>query len=274
MASYGTFTGKLEAVNQILSSIGQARVIELATAGEANDAQKVLEEVDKAVQSEGWHFNRFYDFLLTRGTAQIAGTLSGSTITCASKHYVNVGETMTDVTAAVDHKVTAVSTSGLTFTLGTTPAGTIYSYTKRIATPATALSLDFSTYAYTELDPVVRGAFIYDKKNNGWEFGDDVNATVIYQVPFEQSTVGEPSLPEYARRYITMKAARIFAARYVGDPQLVQMLSQEEMEAKMNALQQETDNSDTNIFGNALAFYTVNRNASSNVAPIATLYKN
>ena len=60
MATYGAFTSKLEAVNQMLSTIGQSRISTLATAGEANDAQKILEEVDRAVQSEGWHFNKFY----------------------------------------------------------------------------------------------------------------------------------------------------------------------------------------------------------------------
>jgi hypothetical protein len=59
MATYGAFTSKLEAVNQMLSTIGQSRISQLASAGEANDAQKILEEVDKAVQSEGWHFNKF-----------------------------------------------------------------------------------------------------------------------------------------------------------------------------------------------------------------------
>jgi len=273
MSSYGTFTPKLEAVNQILSSIGQSRVSSLATAGEANDVQKVLEEVDKAVQSEGWHYNRFYEYELTRGTGQIGGSLSGSVVTTSAKHFVNKGETMTDISTAKTHEVTAVSDSGLTFTLAGSPAGAVYGYTKRIQTPSDALSLDFNTYTHTSLDPIVRGRFLYDKYNNSYEFDDDVKCTIIYQVAFQQDTAGEPSLPEYARRYITTKAARIFAARYVGDPQLVQMLGQDEMEAKTNALQQDSDNADTNIFASSLAHYTVSRTTSSNTAPIATLYK-
>ncbi len=51
--SYGSNTTTLEAVNQMLSTIGQSRISTLATAGEANDAQKILAEVDRAVQSEG-----------------------------------------------------------------------------------------------------------------------------------------------------------------------------------------------------------------------------
>ena len=59
--AYGSFTSKLEAVNQMLSTIGQARVASVPASGEANDAQKILEEVDRAIQAEGWHFNIFYD---------------------------------------------------------------------------------------------------------------------------------------------------------------------------------------------------------------------
>lgn len=257
----------------MLSSIGQSRISELAVAGEANDAKKVLEEIDRAVQSEGWHFNRFYTVKLVRGTGQISGTLAGSVITTSSKHYINVGETITDVAAATDHKVTAVSTSGLTFTLDGTPSGTLYSYTKRIQTPTDALSLDFSTYSYNRCDPVVRGAFIFDKSTNTWEYSTDVTCSTISQIPFEQLTVGEPSLPEYARRYIITKAARVFAARYVGDPQLVEMLGQDEMEAKTNALQQDSDNADTNIFESPLAYYTINRGGTGNTTPISTLHK-
>ena len=273
MAAYGSFTSTLSAVNQMLSSIGQSRISELAVAGEANDAKKVLEEIDRAVQSEGWHFNRFYGVTLARGTGQISGTLAGSVVTTSSAHYINVGETMTDVVASSDHTVTAVSTSGLTFTLDGSPNGILYSYTKRIQTPTDALSLDFNTYSYNRSDPIVRGAFIFDKSTNTWEYSADIKATTISQIPFEQLTVGEPSLPEYARRYIITKAARVFAARYVGDPQLVQMLGQDEMEAKTNALQQDSDNADTNIFESPLAFYTINRGGTGNTTPISSLYK-
>ena len=38
-------------------------------------------------------------------------------------------------------------------------------------------------------------------------------------------------LPEYARRYITMKAARRFASRFIGDSQLTQLIGQDENEA-------------------------------------------
>jgi hypothetical protein len=51
-------TTKLEAINQMLSGIGQAPVVSLDSANpEIAIALDVLEAVDREVQGEGWHFN-------------------------------------------------------------------------------------------------------------------------------------------------------------------------------------------------------------------------
>ena len=51
-------TTKLEAINQMLSGIGQAPVVSLDVANpEIAIAVDVLDQVDREVQGEGWHFN-------------------------------------------------------------------------------------------------------------------------------------------------------------------------------------------------------------------------
>ena len=132
------------------------------------------------------------------------------------------------------------------------------------------MNVDFSTYRYSDLDPVVRGRFIYDKNNATYEFQEDLKAIITYQVPFEQNTAGGEALPEYARRYITMKAARVFAQRHVGDPQLVQMAFQEERESHAQFIQADSENAETSIFNASLPYYTVSRGMSTD---ISNLYK-
>lgn len=51
-------TTQLQAINQMLSGIGQAPVVSLDVANpEIAIALNVLEQVDREVQGEGWHFN-------------------------------------------------------------------------------------------------------------------------------------------------------------------------------------------------------------------------
>jgi len=271
--AYGATTPKLEAINQMLSTIGQARVATLQTSGEAYDAQKILEEVDKAVQSEGWHFNRLYNEKLYKGTGTLAidAIATNVNVTTQKPHYLIKGEKIT-VGIITDVTVSSVTTAD-TFVADQTVTGTDIIYANRVVTPTTALLVDLNIYDYNNADPIVRGKFIYDKSGGTYEFNDDLTAVVVYQVPFEQSESGEPALPEYARRFITMRAARVFAQRHVGDPQLLQFCIQEERDAYTQFLQAEADNSDISIFDSALPYYTVARNSSSNIAPISSLYR-
>jgi hypothetical protein len=59
---------KLEAVNQMLTAIGESPVNTLfqGTSVDARIAVQVLDEVDRAVQIMGWHFNTEKDYPLSR----------------------------------------------------------------------------------------------------------------------------------------------------------------------------------------------------------------
>ena len=59
---------ELEAVNILLSAIGEAAVssLETATTVEVTQAKKLLSNVNRAAQQKGWHFNTEWDVVLTR----------------------------------------------------------------------------------------------------------------------------------------------------------------------------------------------------------------
>jgi len=67
-------TTRLEAINQILAAIGESPVNTLDSGYlEAVLADNILSEVDKAVQSKGWHFN-------TEPSKTFAQTISGEIV--------------------------------------------------------------------------------------------------------------------------------------------------------------------------------------------------
>ena len=61
-------TTELEAVNTILSAIGEAPVNSLSGTLpiDATQAKNLLTEISREVQAAGWHYNSFYDYALSR----------------------------------------------------------------------------------------------------------------------------------------------------------------------------------------------------------------
>ena len=72
------------------------------------------------------------------------------------------------------------------------------------------LRVDPNTHHHTTIDAIQRGLKLYDRLNNKYEFDEDLICTVVYFRTFDE-------IPEPARRYITIKAARIFVDRLVSD---------------------------------------------------------
>ena len=189
--SYPTYavSTELDAVNQILSSVGQAPVTTLNLQNpEVSIALNTLRETNKNTQAEGWTFN-------------------------IERHY----------------KLTADS---VTF---------------KIEYPSNALSID--TYKYQHFDdfnPVRRGGFLYDRNEHTYEWKDgtdprELTCDVIWYWEFAD-------VPPAIQAYITAKAARLCAVRMVGDPNLYQLLQQNEMETRAAALEYETQQGDFSIF--------------------------
>lgn len=196
MATQITATTELQAINTILSFIGEAPVSSI-TGNIGTDvavAKQILDESSLSIQTQGWFFNRELEVTQARDT---------------------------------DNKV-PLETNCVSI-----EPSVPYQY----------------QYSYT-----IRDGFLYDLKNHTNVFATapvQIDKTMIQQ--FEH-------LPEYARRYITVKAARRFAARYIGADSLVKLASLDEQEAHVAFEQADSRAMDANILKDEYNLnYIVNR---------------
>ncbi len=191
-----TRTTELEAVNTILSTIGEAPLSTLTGSlpVDGTTAKNILNEISREVQSAGWHFNTQYKVDLSRD----------------SNNKVPVG---TDVVRVeLNNKY------------------------------------DKSSY-----DVVQRGNYLFNLAKNSSVFTQDFTEnTLIYLLQFED-------LPEQARRYITIRSARVFHDRTLGATTLHKFSSEDEARSLSVMKQAETATGDNTIFDNDLQKYIINR---------------
>lgn len=183
MATVLTPTTELEAINTILSVIGESPVSslsEISSVADAVNAQLILSEVARQVQTRGWHFNTEdnFELLPENGTG-----------------YINVPSNCLRVDTHGDDR---------------------------------------------EVDVTQRGSRLYDKKNHTFAFTKSLKCQVVLLLPFTD-------LPQAARHYITVKAARIFQARAVGSEALYQFTAQDERDALLDLKRNEGIVGDYNI---------------------------
>ena len=198
-----TNTSILEAVNTILSAIGEAPVNTLTGTLpiDATQANNLLTEISRSTQAAGWHFNSFYDYTLSLDT---------------------------------DSKIP-------------------------LAENIMRVDLDINKYSPTTYDVIKRGSFLFNKKDNTYVFDKALDAEVVLFLPFDE-------LPENARRYITIRAARIFQDRLLGASTLHGFGIQDEFTALAILKQEEADTADHSIFNNLDSYNIINRqNNSSNL---------
>jgi len=194
MATQITPTTELQAVNTMLSVIGEAPVNTLAgdTTVDVSVAKNLLDETSMSVQSMGWNFNTHYNYELT-----------------------------------LDN-------------------------TSKVPLPANCVQADANS-ANRAYNYVMRDGFLYDMDNHTDIFASAPKADVVLVQQFEH-------LPEYARRYITTKAARRFAARIIGDNELTNLASNDEQEAYIAFQQADSRSADVNILeGDANTYSIINR---------------
>lgn len=185
-------TTKLEAVNTLLKTIGEAPVATLvgneSLATDVQEAISTLDEVSREVQSAGWTFNREKDYPLTR---------------------------------AADNQ---------------------------IVVPLNAAKVDVDKDVYYDIDPVLRGTKLYDRTSHTYYFTKDLKAEIVFLLEFEE-------LPETARRYILLRASRMFQDRAVGSSDIRQTAAADETAALYALQEEEGESGDYSIFDN----YTVSR---------------
>lgn len=186
-------TSRLDAVNTILTASGESPVSSLdGTTVDTANAESVLDEVLRDVQTEGWHFNT---------EKEVPFTPDGSRL---------------------------------------------------INLPANVAKIDLSDSDTQDVDLVQRGTKLYDRKARSYEFTRVVKADVVYMLPLEE-------LPESARRYITVRAARIFHDRFVGSESTHRFTEEDELRARMTLTATDLDNEDANIFTSNPNFWLLRR---------------
>ena len=174
-------TTELEAINTMLSTIGEAPVNTVEDNGivDAVIARQILRSTSREVQARGWHFNTEKGFLLTPD----------------SEGFITL--------------------------------------------PPTVLRVD-TVEESQDIDVVLRGNRLYDRRNHTFKFDKPIRVDAVILLPFDE-------LPEVAREYITIRAARIFQERVVGSDLLSSFSKSDELRALAALQEMEADTADYNI---------------------------
>lgn len=180
-----TPTTVLEAVNLMLSTIGEAPVNTVENSGvlDAVTARQQLSIINREVQTRSWHWN------------------SEENVTITPSH----------------------------------PEGFII-------LPSNTLRVD-TTGRSAGIDVVQRGNRLYDRRNHTYVFGSPVTVDMTVLLPFEE-------LPEAARVYISIRAARKFQESVLGSSDISQFTLRDEIMAKATLEEAEADTADYNILNN------------------------
>jgi hypothetical protein len=187
-----TPTTKLEAVNIMLSSIGEQPVNSLASGlVDAELAEKILDATSREVQASGWNFNSDYNY-------KLSPTFEGE-----------------------------------------------------VLVPANTLKVDGVTQSY-DTDIIMRGKKLYNRRTHSFNIGKTVEVNIVFLLEFED-------LPEAARRYITLRGARIFQDRTVGSAELHGFQQNDEMMALVELKDSDADVSDYSIFDDYSTYSVIDR---------------
>lgn len=179
-------TTKLNAINTILSTVGEAPINSMTgtLTADVRLAESILDETSREVQSIGWHFNTDNDVPLAPN----------------SENQVVIGTNI----ARVDLEDDNVSSS---------------------------------------YDIVIRGTKLYNRKDLTYTITATKKYTVVYLLDFTE-------MPENARRYIMIRAARIFQDRLVGSEKHSMFTRGDEQQAMIALREYEMDTADYSIFDN------------------------
>lgn len=185
-------TSQLDAVNIMLSTLGEAPVSDLSASGlsDVATAKTLLHNVSRAVQAEGWHFN-----------------------------------------TEVDYDLTPEAVTGY------------------LLLPSNQLRVD-TTKEYHDTDVAVRGDKLYNRKKHTFVFTEKVQVDMVVFLPFED-------MPEAARNYITIKAARIYQTNVLGSELLEKFTADDEMSAMILLKDAEGFTADYNMLSDSYSVASI-----------------
>jgi len=179
-----TKTNKLQAINTMLSAIGEPPVNSLAAQrADSLIAQTILDETTRDILSYGWQFNTDENVVMTPETTTGFIYISDS--------IVRVDIASTDDTVA--------------------------------------------------LEVVIRGNRLYNRLTSSYAFTEALTTTQVTLLDFDE-------MPEIAKRYVTIRSARIFQDRVVGSSTLHGFEMQDEVAALARLTEYENEVGDYSIF--------------------------
>jgi len=112
-----------------------------------------------------------------------------------------------------------------------------------ITIPVDVLRLDVTAgQVYRTTDVVRRSGKLYDRYNHTYKFTDNVCLDFTWKLPFEE-------LPSAFQRYIILRASGRAATQMVTNPELVQLLAQQEAQARAACMEYECNQGDHTFFG-------------------------
>tara|TARA_Y100001937_G_scaffold50333_1_gene69999 strand:- start:283 stop:894 length:612 start_codon:yes stop_codon:yes gene_type:complete len=179
-------TTKLEAINTMLSNVGEAPINSLAgsVTADVRLAENILDEISRDVQSSGWHFNTEKEVSLIPN----------------SENKINLSAGVARVDLEGEH-----------------------------------VDPDF--------DVVVRGNRLYNRKGHTYTFTETKKYTVTYMLDWDD-------LPQLARKYIMIRAARVYQDRLLGSEKLSSFNRGDEQAALFALRDYEMETADYSIFDN------------------------
>ena len=110
-----------------------------------------------------------------------------------------------------------------------------------ISLPATTIVVD-PTYL-SDNRYVERNGSLYDRVDNTYDIFKPVNVDITYFLTWD-------NLPEHVRRYITIRAARVYQKRYLADDTLHRFTKDDELQAKAEFERIELNTEDFSILDN------------------------
>ena len=111
-----------------------------------------------------------------------------------------------------------------------------------ILIPSNAVHVDPDRNINTGIDAVVRGNKLYNLTDHSFIFNGTIYATIIFLLDFTE-------IPQAARHYITIRAARKFHDRVVGSGTLHDFSERDELDALIRMKHEDSLQADRSIFG-------------------------
>jgi hypothetical protein len=109
-----------------------------------------------------------------------------------------------------------------------------------ITIPQNVLQVD-TAEEQGDIDVTQRGTRLYDKKNHTYVFTKDLSVDIVFYLPWDE-------LPQAARRYIMIRAARVFQTRELGSDVLHSFSDADESLAWADLKSAEGSTGDYNMF--------------------------